>query len=325
MVKITGLGFHLLVLLLLFGCSAASHPSNNNTQIPSSSPDAGGSSVTPSPSPTASPISVSPVPTSSEQTVVNLDVGKLKAVFGFADREGKQLLVTGQDEGEEKIMALLDRAIGENSSVLSVKFVKWQQGDEESSSGRDTAQNFKNIPGYLFTVLEGKAVTDQTYYLADSRDFNTQSLLPIQPTNAEKGSANVDEETKMGISLAQKRGIKQIWKFADIFDHKQLYLVQFVKEGKEMLFSFVLKEGNQLAFMNYPAVAQDEYSVWRIDDGGQISPDMFSVLFAARTSKGMVLGLNWWGAEGVNSFLLKQVQNSFEEMNIDYSRYTSPL
>lgn len=59
--------------------------------------------------------------------------------------------------------------------------------------------------------------------------------------------------------------------------------------------------------MDYPAVIQgDEYSVWRVDDGGEVMPEMFSILFAAETLNGPLLGLNWWGSEGVNTFFLKK-------------------
>ncbi|MDQ0196341.1 hypothetical protein [Paenibacillus wynnii] len=314
MYKFTGFA---LFLLLLLGCSDSSKNSNTNEQSPSPSPNAGIASASPV-------LSASPEPTASEQPDVYLDKGKLKAVFGFTDGESKQLLVTGQNEGEEKLMAQLNSAIGENGNVLSVKFVEWQTGNE-LNNGRDTAQNFENLAGYLFTIVEGKAAPDQTYYLADQADFNTKSLQTIHSMKADEGSTEVEASVKKEISAAQQRDIEQIWKFADIPDKGQLFLVQFVKQGKNMLFSFVLKEDDKLTFMNYPAIAEDEYSVWRVDDGGKISPDMFSILFAAEASEGMVLGLHWWGAEGVNSFLLEQMGDSFEEMGIEYSRYTSPL
>ncbi|KGE16572.1 hypothetical protein [Paenibacillus wynnii] len=314
MYKFTGIA---LILLLLLGCSDSGKNPNNNEQSPLPSPNAGSASASPE-------LSASPEPTSSEQTEVYLDKGKLKAIFGFTDGEGKQLLVTGQNEGEEKLMVQLNSAIGENGNVLSIDFVK-KQTVNELNNGRDTAQNFNNLDGYLFTIEEGKAAPDQTYYLVDRADFNTKSLLTIHSLNADEGSTEVEASVKKEITAAQQRDIEEIWKFADIPDKGQLFLVQFLKQEKNMLFSFVLIEGDQLTFMNYPATTEEEYSVWRVDDGGKISPDMFSILFAAETSAGMVLGLHWLGAEGVNSFLLEQVGDSFKEMGIEYSRYTSPL
>ncbi|MCL6605468.1 MAG: hypothetical protein K6T94_21600 [Paenibacillus sp.] len=311
-----------LVLLLIAGCSSQGKDSSAD---PQSSPpiQTEGNNVSPSPTSSIAPTESS-VPTQSPETVAYLDKEKLKAIFGFSDKEGKYLLVTGQNEGEEKVMASLNRAIGENGSVLAVKFVKWQKGSEQSN-GRDTAQNFVNVPGYLFLLEEGSVVPNQTYYLADQAEFNLKSLLSIQPANENNGSAKVGEGVKAEITAAQQREIEQIWKLADISGKGELYLVQFVKQDKDMLFSFVLKEDKRLTFMNYPAVLQDEYSVWRVDDGGKVSPEMFSILFAAETVKGMVLGINWWGAEGVNTFLLEQVGDTFKEMDIEYSRYTSPV
>jgi hypothetical protein len=93
-----------------------------------------------------------------------------------------------------------------------------------------------------------------------------------------------------------------------------------------MLFSLVMQDKDVLNFMDYPAVIQgDEYSVWRVDDGGEVRPEMFSILFAAETSEGPLFGMNWWGAEGVNTFFLHKEGDSFKEMDIQYGRYTSPL
>lgn len=93
-----------------------------------------------------------------------------------------------------------------------------------------------------------------------------------------------------------------------------------------MLFSLVVEDGGKLKFVDYPAVVQeDEYSVWRVDDGGEVMPEMFSLLFAAETTDGLLLGLNWWGAEGINSFFLSRKGDAFKELDIQYSRYTSPL
>ncbi|MNF16023.1 hypothetical protein D3C80_2188730 [compost metagenome] len=52
---------------------------------------------------------------------------------------------------------------------------------------------------------------------------------------------------------------------------------------------------------------------------------MFSLLFAARTADRLLIGINWLGAEGINSFFLAQRGESFKELDIQYSRYTSPM
>ncbi|MFC3748645.1 hypothetical protein [Paenibacillus sp. GCM10012306] len=324
MKKIAGMTLTAVLAVMLAGCSAVNHTGNtqsggNVTQQASSSPAA---------TQTASPEPVAEASPTAENagTAEVLDTGKLSENFGFADAEGKQILVTAQEEGQDKALSLLDRAIGNNGQVLSVKYVKWQPGSDEGT-GREMAHNFAHLPGYLFTVEEGNAFPDATYYLTAGADFNTKSLLDVTPANEDFANPPVvGEDVQKAISAVKKRGIQSIGKIADLSPDRELYVVQFVRQDKDMLFSLVLKEGESLAFMDYPAVAQDDdYSVWRVDDGGEVTPDMFSVLFAAQKADGVLLGINWWGAEGVNTFFLDQHGATFKELDIQYGRYTSPL
>lgn len=162
--------------------------------------------------------------------------------------------------------------------------------------------------------------------MADSAEFKLKSLLEIQPAATDRGQLSADDPLRKSISAVKQREIKAAWKLADLPPDRGLYLVQFVRQNKNMLFSLVVEDGGKLKFMDYPAVVQeDEYSVWRVDDGGEVLPEMFSLLFAAETTDGLLLGLNWWGAEGINSFFLSQEGDTFKELDIQYGRYTSPL
>lgn len=299
MIKLIGSFF---IVLMLVGCSG------NN-----------------SPSPTLPP-SAEPSPTPNmQQTEAYLDPEKLKVNFGFADAEGRNILVTGHEKGLDQEMAQFNEAIGDQGKVLKIKFKKWQDGTSDNN-GREMAHNFVNLAGYLYTVEEGSAIPDETYYLTDRADFNADSLISIEPVELKQAAAVVEESARERITASKNREIQQIWKLADLSKDRQLYLVQFVRLDQDMLFSFVMEDKDVLNFMDYPAVIQgDEYSVWRVDDGGEVRPEMFSILFAAETSEGPLLGMNWWGAEGVNTFFLHKEGDSFKEMDIQYGRYTSPI
>ena len=318
-----------LIILMLVGCSGKSSITSNDRNNLNSSPEQSAeslqtstavSNVEPAPTP-----SVEPTATVEEQVPVVLETDKLRGIFGFADVEGKHILVTGHEEGLDKEMAPLNMAIGDNGKVLTLRFEKWQSGNE-NNNGREMAHNFTNLSGYLFAVEEGSATTDKTYYLTDSADFNPQVLVPIKPVNVNQASEAVEEGVRASITSMKLREPQQIWKLADLTTNRQLYLVQFVRQDKDMLFSIILKDKEELIVMDYPAVIEeDEYSVWRVDDGGEVSPEMFSIMFAAETSDGILLGMEWWGAEGVNTFFLHKEGDSFKEMDIHYGRYTSPI
>ncbi|MEK3746882.1 hypothetical protein NYE25_01445 [Paenibacillus sp. FSL E2-8871] len=310
------------IVLMLVGCSSNNSLTSDGDHV-ESTPEK--SAETALPSPTLPP-SAEPLPTPSKQkTEAYLDTEKLKTNFGFADAEGRNILVTGHEKGLDQEMAQLNEAIGDQGNVLKVKFNKWQDGTENSNV-REMAHNFVNLAGYLFTVEEASATPDETYYLTDQTDFKVDALLPIESLEGQEAISTVEESVRQRIVDTKKREIQKIWKLADLSTDRQLYLVQFVRLDQDMLFSLVWKEKDEFTFMDYPAVIQgDEYSVWRVDDGGEVMPEMFSILFAAETSEGPLLGMNWWGSEGVNTFFLKKEGDSFMEMDIQYGRYTSPL
>ncbi|MEK5254072.1 hypothetical protein NST74_11485 [Paenibacillus sp. FSL F4-0125] len=309
------------IVLMLVGCSSNSSLTGDGDPA-ESAPEQSTETVLPSPT---LPPSAEPLPTPSKQkTDAYLDTEKLKTSFGFADAEGRNILVTGHEQGLDQEMAQLNEAIGDQGKVLKVKFNKWQDGTADSN-GREMAHNFVNLAGYLFTVEEASATPDETYYLTDQADFKVDALLPIESMKGQQAST-VEVSVRQRIVDTKNREIQNIWQLAELSTDRQLYLVQFVRLDQDMLFSLVWKEKDEFTFMDYPAVIQgDEYSVWRVDDGGEVMPEMFSILFAAETLNGPLLGLNWWGSEGVNTFFLKKEGDLFKEMDIQYGRYTSPI
>lgn len=306
------------IVLMLVGCSSNNSLTSDGDHA-ESTPEQSAETVLPSPT-----LPPSAEPSSKQKTDAYLDTEKLKTSFGFADAEGRNILVTGHEQGLDQEMAQLNEAIGDQGKVLKVKFNKWQDGTADSN-GREMAHNFVNLAGYLFTVEEASATPDETYYLTDQADFKVDALMPIESMKGQQAST-VEVSVRQRIVDTKNREIQNIWKLAGLSTDRQLYLVQFVRLDQDMLFSLVWKEKDEFTFMDYPAVIQgDEYSVWRVDDGGEVIPEMFSILFAAETLNGPLLGLNWWGSEGVNTFFLKKEGDLFKEMDIQYGRYTSPI
>lgn len=317
----------ILVVAAVFSLSGCTRPGNSNPSGAEASAEPSlEAEYSPSPAPlqSDSPGSTAKAQASAEPQAV-LDPAKLAPVFGFADETGDSILITREDEGEDARMQSLDTAIGNGGQVLEVKLEKWQTGSGDSN-GRELANNIPNLSGYLFKVEGGKAEPDATYYLADSASLPKAALLEVHPADPAGPQLSASDPLRERISGLKKREIHAAWKLAALGGDSQLYLVQFAREGQSMLFSLILEQSGRLTFMDYPAEIQNnEYSVWRVDDGGEVTPEMFSVLFAAHTADGLLLGLNWWGAEGVNTFFLSQQGEIFKGLDIEYGRYTSPL
>jgi len=241
-----------------------------------------------------------------------LDTTKLENTYGFADKTGKYIL-----SFENMDVADLDKAIGKDGRPLNIKFVKKQpQGSRDD--GSQSANNFNNVQGLLYEVVGGNAQPNETYYLVNSDNFNVASLLQVKPEVKE--GADVAVKKKIEETKAQK--IDKIWKMASIAPERDVYLVQFQKQGKKITASLVLVEGEGIASKDFTA-DYDPISTWRVDDGGEIVPEMFSFLFAASSPEGIVLGVAWAGAEGENGYIFKQSGNELVDLNITAGRYMS--
>ncbi|MDR9854354.1 hypothetical protein RJP21_12140 [Paenibacillus sp. VCA1] len=242
-----------------------------------------------------------------------LDTTKLQNTYGFADNTGRYILSYDNTENAD-----LNKAIGKNGQVLSVKFVKKQaQGSQDN--GRQTANNFHNVPGLLFEVEGGNAQPNETYYLASGEAFNVESLLKVKEVNAE----GADDALKRNIEEAKSQKIEKIWKIADIEPEQAVYLVRFQKQGRQVTASLVLVQGDRIAAKDFTA-DYDPISTWRVDDGGEILPEMFSFLFAASSREGTVLAVAWSGAEGENDNIYKQQGTELVDLNLSSGRYMVP-
>jgi len=253
---------------------------------------------------------------SSDHNYINIDL--LGNLFGFTNETGKLILVSDQIEGTKDLQDI-NSAIGENGNVVAVKYLKTQKANEKDN-GRQTSQNFDNQAGHIFEVTLGSAKGNETYYMINTSEFNTMAVSKSR----EGDLSEMDSDSKEEIEGIKGRKILRSWEIGRIEPDRAVYLIFFEREKDDMLASIVVKTPVKLIFKDYPA-KYDESSTWRVDDGGSIYPEMFSVLFACETEKGMILGIKWMGAEGEVTTLLREQDGTFEELEIEGSRYMAPL
>jgi hypothetical protein len=245
------------------------------------------------------------------------DIDALTNLFGFTNETAKYIILAGNLEEGQSIGAI-NKAIGENGNILTIKYLRTQEKNEKDN-GRLTAQNFDNLAGYIFEITQGTAKQNETYYLINDK-FNAKSILDSQKGN----QAEIDAAAKEEIEKIKGRKVKSSWEIGVVGSEKTIYLILFERENDDMLASIVMKTPTKLVFKDYPA-KYNESSTWRVDDGGSIYPDLFSILFASQTESGIVLGIKWAGAEGEVTNLFIENGDKFEDLNIGTSRYTSPI
>jgi len=254
-----------------------------------------------------------------KQQVIQNAAALKKGIFAFANEKGQKLLAdpeTAVYAGDEPLIA-----IGQAGKLLTVRYSGKQQATSEDD-GRQTVHNFNNQAGQLYEVTEGPAEPNETYFIIPKSQFPAEALLTIQRVNPQDGGA--DQEKLQEIKESKGREVEQAWPLIELPDGKSVFLVQFVRQGDDMLASLAMKDGDTWLYHDYPAT-YDPYSTWRVDDGGEVRPELFNFLFAAKSASGLVLGVQWMGAEGENVSLLSVTDQAITDLGLSYGRYMSPI
>ncbi len=254
----------------------------------------------------------------SSQEVKLVDISKLTAVVAIANKTGDKLITFYSDANEEGLKGI-NGAIGEDGKFYKIEYDK-KQNSNNQDNGRVTADNFDNMEGYLYNVLENKLISNNTYYLCNSETINKDNLLTTTSTGVEA----LDGGTKTQIENVKGRSVQEGWIIDKYSDGTQILVVVFEPDGNNLLMSIVLKTGDGIKFMDYP-VASDGQSAWRVDDGGKIYPKLFSFLFTAPTKEGLLTVICWAGAEGENVIFLIESADSLNKLPLQISRYWSPV
>ncbi|MGG3282060.1 hypothetical protein [Paenibacillus solani] len=254
-----------------------------------------------------------------KQQVIQDAVALKKGIFAFANEKGQKLLAdpeTAVYAGEEPLIA-----IGQAGKLLTVRYSGKQQATPEDD-GRQTIHNFNDQAGQLYQVTEGSAEPNETYFIIPASQFPAEALLTIQRVDPQHAGA--DKQELQEIKESKGREVEQAWPLIELPDGKSVYLVQFVRQGDDMLASLALKDRDTWLYHDYPAT-YDPYSTWRVDDGGEVRPELFNFLFAAKSTSGLVLGVQWMGAEGEYVSLLSVTDQAITDLGLSYGRYMSPI
>jgi len=216
--------------------------------------------------------------------------------FAFANERGDELLALNDLPEPSRFV----RAVCDGGRTLRVK---WRSKQERGAqdSGRQTARNFRNTAGDLFR-LGGKVAEDEVCLIVDAGFLATRNLLALR-----RDESPCDTATRERLASARGREVSACWLKAVDRGDGRLVLVEFARQGADLLASLGLLGPDGLAFHDYPARWDEtQTSCWRVDDGCRLDPPALSVLFAYRTAAGRHgLAVAWGGPEGENLELIE--------------------
>ena len=172
----------------------------------------------------------------------------------------------------------------------------------------------------MYGTLGENLIASNSYFLCNSDIINQDNLLATVST----GTVALDAETKTQIEDIKGRNVQEGWIIDEYSNGSLILIVVFEPEGNNLLMSIGLKTADGIKFKDYPVVSNGQ-SAWRVDDGGNIDPKLFSILFAAPTNEGLLIVVSWAGAEGENILLLLEKDDALDLLPWEVSRYWSPV
>jgi len=254
----------------------------------------------------------------SSEDIQLVDISQLTDVFAIANESGDQLITFYSDEDVTEFEDF-NGAIGEDGHFYTIEYVE-KQNSNDQDSGRVVSDNFDNMEGYIYNVLEDNLIANNTYYICNSDVINEDNLL----TTVSAGIIDLDADTRAQIEDIKGRNIQEGWIIDEYSDGTQILIVVFEPDGNNLLMSIALKTTEGIKLMDYPVVS-DGQSAWRVDDGGKIDPKLFSILFSTPTNEGLLIGVCWAGAEGENTFFLLEEADALTQLPSEIYRYWSPV
>ena len=228
--------------------------------------------------------------------------------FGLPDQRGSRLLLIPNVARPE----LLKAALCSGGRRVVVQFERRQV--EAANDGRQSPRNFDKLAGNAFTVLRDKVDPDTPCFVA------TETLLAGSTVLKVAGSQGTDPcRQRDRLAALRSRPAINCWPVARLGPERHVVLLEFERRGKDALASIVLIDGTRTVFADIPSefkgAGQD---LWRVDDGGVLSPDGLKIVCALQRGGSFVLGTAWAGAEGMLLSLWTSDGDRFAKVINDY-------
>lgn len=223
------------------------------------------------------------------------------AAFGFTDASGGRIISIGEEQPSDP--AALTKAICFCGKIFTVQFLR-HQNEAEKSTGRQNAANFKDIGGDLYRLTDGKAKPDTTCLVVGDGFLSSGPLLVIKPI---KGA--LDRTSAAKVEAAKQRKIARSWGLIEAGEF-QFFLVLFERQGKNALASIAVIGRDRQIFSDYSAEF-NETSTWKADDGGNIGPEQFDILFVQNAGGKITFGVVFRGFEGENVDMMLEDKGMF--------------
>jgi hypothetical protein len=210
--------------------------------------------------------------------------------FAFPNEQGTQLLTTGEIATPQALRV----AICSDGRQVPIQFDR-RQSESRNSTGRQTPQNFPNTAGYVFRTVGGTIPPDASCLVADEAFLADAMSVPIARPSE---TARCAKAMYPDFQADKGRPVVGCWPIGSS-GSIQVAIIEFTRRLNQALAALVVVDGDRRIYIDYPADFRGPGSdLWRADDGGEIHPEGFGVVFLLKRGSTYLLALDWKGAEG---------------------------
>ncbi len=237
--------------------------------------------------------------------------------FAVADESGKRLryLGTSQSTALEN-PASFTNAVRSDGRLLTIKYAGQKEAAPDSTY-RDTVDNFDKMGGHYYEMVNSKAESDDICLMTDSGFYHERKWIAPSSDIQEKLSA----EARSRIEKARERKVRDSWGLFGTGDGRQLFLVLFERSGNDALAGIVMVSPAKLVFLDFKGSYEDETSVWRVSDGGELNSNMFDILSVFQGRNGIEFVYGWKAPEGESIALVQESGGQFIQLADSYRYY----
>ncbi len=226
--------------------------------------------------------------------------------FAFPNAAGTELLIPHDLPHPER----LHTALCGGGRKVAVRFVRRQTTRQDHA--RDWPEEFAQLEGAIFSVVNQRLDRRSTCFIAEDALLTGAELLRVN-TSAKPASCTADDQRR--IAALRPRGIASCWRIASAPPPNLVAAVEYTRSGRDALASVIVLPAASSAqrtrgggaggvMIDFPAEFKaDGDDLWRVEDGGHLSPDGFLVPFLIRQAKTLIIPLAWSAAEGVSLHL----------------------
>jgi hypothetical protein len=249
--------------------------------------------------------------------------------FAFPDLEGTRLMLLGEPGrsfsneppfAELQTAAPAIRTAYCGGGVSHPIAFRGRQKADGKGNGRQHSYQFDHLDGLVFKVIDGTRLPEHdACFLASEAFARSLTVVPVVsltrkswPPETPNCSASLMKE----VASRRKREVAHCWTIAESQARTgmQVVLVEFARHGKDALASLAMVDGRTIVFADQQGDASRTDSVWRVSDGGVLSPEAFKVVFVATRAGRLILAVQWRAEEGSVLMLFESDGGTFRQL-----------